>query len=124
MMVPELDSDGSPSACGAALRFVMRDMGNGVQRLEEPSVIQHGWREPMPDMAPDGSALTCYLTPAVLDLAQTALLMLKDRALGYVMAAPLRGIAVFLSDGVAQVTVKLVYVMGTIEAPVGLVLVG
>lgn len=98
----------------------MRDMGNGVHRLEEPVVIQDGWCDP----APDASALTCYLTPTVLDLAQTALLMLKDRALGYVMAAPLRGIAVFLSEEVAQVTVKLAYVMGTIDVTACMVLVG
>lgn len=120
-MVTELDGDaGSCSDGGAALRFVMRDMGNGVHRLEEPALIQDGWREPMPNV----SGLTCYLTPTVLDLAQTALLMLKDRALGYVMAAPLRGIAVFLSEGVAQVTVKLVYVLGTVDLGATLVLVG
>jgi len=112
-MVPELLDGGSGPGNVAALRFVMRDMGNGVHRLEEPAVIQHGWC----DTAPVSSGLTCYLTPAVLDLAQTALLVLKDRALGYVLAAPLRGIAVFLSEGVAQVTIKLACVMGAL--PVG-----
>jgi len=93
----------------------MRDMGNGVHRVGQPSIIEQ-WGEPLPGVLPRPMPLTCYLTPTVLDLAQTALLMLKDRALGYVLSAPLRGIAVFVSEGVAQVTVKLTYVLGTVPA--------
>lgn len=114
-MVPERDSSGSDPGCGAALRFVMRDMGNGVHRVGQPSIIEQ-WGEPLPGVLPRPMPLTCYLTPTVLDLAQSALLMLKERALGYVLAAPLRGVAVLLSEGVAQVTVKLTYVLGTVPA--------
>ena len=123
MMVPELDGVGSGVECGAVLRFVMRDMGNGVRRLEDPTLLRQEWQDPGPDVLPHSLRFGDPLPAAVLDLAQTALLVLRDKALGYVLSAPVRGFAVFINEGVTQVTLKLSCVMGSIDLTAALVLI-
>lgn len=99
------------------LQFVMRDVGNGVQRLEQVAV------EPMGQLAetrdqPNTCVYDGTVPAVVMDLAETALLVLRDRALGYVLSAPVRGFATYVSEGVTKVTLKLVSVVG--EAPLEL----
>lgn len=93
-------------AAESALQFVMREMGNGVVRAESARVMHL--------LAVDaGQLCDCALidpgaAPSILDLATSALAAIGNEALGFAVAPPLHGTARFLSDGVTEITLRIV----------------
>lgn len=90
-----------------ALRFVMREVGNGVLRAESAAIV----------LAPsplEGDALGGYsalggewMPPAMLDLAIAALRSLGDAALTYVLLMPPRGTAMYVEPDVTAITLRV-----------------
>lgn len=105
---------GLVESCGTAgavayesvLQFVMREMGNGVLRAESARVM----RLAVPDVAAlrDCACLGPDVAPAIADLAAGALLAVGLEAVGWMLAPPLHGMARFMSDGVTEITLRIV----------------
>lgn len=91
-----------------AIRFVMRDMGNGVFRAESPGLIRGRYFFGEEQGFADTAALDEVLPWHLQDLAESAMAAVGAAALGYLLAAPVRGWVRFLEDRVTEITIRLI----------------
>ncbi len=107
MFSSSLENAVVPSS-SAVLRFLVRDMGNGVQRLLDPRLCP----QPVPDAhtfarLSSAALLSGALPDFMEDMVVCALGALKEVARGYVLCLPAHGFARYVEDGLTEFTLRV-----------------
>lgn len=89
----------------------MRSLGNGVYRAESRELIRSDRCFSSAARGDDVALLEGPLPDHLMDLVESAILALGSGALGYVLAAPVRGVVRYVDEGFAELTLRLVGVM-------------